>query len=92
MRRAARNGTQGFIDFEGRLCYYCAVNWYYATGDKINGPVSRLELESLFTAGTLSQDTLVLQEGMYDWIRFVDLKKTTQILPVMGVTPEKPLE
>lgn len=68
------------------------MNWYYAVGDKINGPVSRTELESLFTAGTLSPDTLVLQEGMYDWIHFVDLKKTTQILPVMGATPEKPQE
>jgi GYF domain 2 len=81
-----------FFDFEGRVCYGCVVNWYYAVGDQINGPVSRVELESLFSAGTLSQDTLVLQEGMYDWIHFVDLKKTTQILPVVGTTPEKPLE
>jgi hypothetical protein len=68
------------------------VNWYYAVGDKVNGPVSRAELESMFTAGTITVNTLVLQEGMYDWIHFVDLKKTTQILPVVGVTPKKPEE
>ena len=27
---------------------------------------------------------MVLQEGMYDWVPFVDLKKTTQFLPCMG--------
>jgi hypothetical protein len=60
------------------------VNWFYAIGEDIHGPVSRAELESLFTTGVVTIDTLVLQEGMYDWVHFVDLKKTTQILPVIG--------
>ena len=55
--------------------------------EEIHGPVGRAELESLFTAGVVTVDTLVLQEGMYDWIHFVDLKKTTQILPVIGAKP-----
>jgi len=67
---------------------YCQVNWYYANGQEIHGPVSRSELEALFTAGTVTVETLVLQEGMYDWIPFVDLKKTTQILPVFGAMPK----
>jgi hypothetical protein len=60
------------------------VNWYYAIGEDIHGPVSRAELESLFSTGVVSIDTLVLQEGMFDWVHYVDLKKTTQILPVIS--------
>ena len=58
-----------------------AVKWYYATGDKPLGPVTRAELETLFDAGTITTATLVTQEGMYDWVPYVDLKKTTQFLP-----------
>ena len=67
------------------------MKWYYAVGDKVNGPVSRAELESLFTTGALPEGTLVLQEGMYDWLHYVDLKKTTQNLPIMRA-PERPPE
>jgi hypothetical protein len=62
------------------------MNWYYANGQEIHGPVSRAELEALFAAGVVTVESLVLQEGMYQWIHFVDLKKTTQILPVIGTT------
>ena len=65
------------------------MNWYYAIGDQIKGPVTRVELETLFRVGTITVSTLVTQEGMYDWIHFVDLKKTTQNLPVIGATPSK---
>jgi GYF domain 2 len=60
------------------------VNWYYAIGDKTYGPVQRAELESLFGAGTITSSTLVIQEGMYDWVPYVDLKKTTQFLSPLG--------
>ena len=68
------------------------MNWYYANEGEILGPVSRAELESLFTTGVVTVETLVLQEGMYDWIHFTDLKKTTQILPVIGRTTENKAE
>ena len=68
------------------------MHWYYANGQEIHGPVSRSELESLFTTGVVTVNTLVLQEGMYEWIHFVDLKKTTQILPVFAAPPKTPLE
>lgn len=64
------------------LC--CLVKWYYAVGDKPIGPVSRAELESLYEGGTITTATMVLQEGMYDWVPFVDLKKTTQFLPSLA--------
>jgi len=67
------------------------VNWYYAIGEDIHGPVSRAELESLFSSGAVTIDTLVLQEGMFDWVHYVDLKKTTQILPVFGARLESHL-
>jgi hypothetical protein len=69
---------------------YDAVKWYYAVGSQPFGPVSRAELESLFESGAVSTSTMVLQEGMYDWVPFVDLKKTTQFLPCMGEKPRAP--
>lgn len=72
------------------------MNWFYAIGEKIHGPVSRAELESLLTNGVITVSTLVLQEGMYAWVPLVDLKKTTQILPVLGgriaTAPSTPIE
>ncbi len=57
------------------------MKWYYAVGNQPVGPVDRVELESLYQAGTITASTLVLQEGMYDWVPLLDLKKTTQFLP-----------
>jgi hypothetical protein len=57
------------------------MKWYYAVGDKPVGPVDRAELESLYEAGTITTATLITQEGMYDWVPYVNLKKTTQFLP-----------
>lgn len=67
---------------------YRVVKWYYALGDQPYGPVSRAELESLYDYGVISTSTMVLQEGMYNWVPFVDLKKTTQFLPCMGDKPK----
>ena len=58
--------------------------WYYAAGDKPCGPVDRAELESLYEAGTITTATMVTQEGMYMWVPFVDLKKTTQYIPTIS--------
>jgi hypothetical protein len=64
------------------------VKWYYAVGEQPYGPVSRAELESLYDYGVVSTSTMVLQEGMYNWVPFVDLKKTTQFLPCIGMSKE----
>jgi hypothetical protein len=56
------------------------MKWFYADGDKPVGPIERAELEALFVAGKISTSTLVVQEGMYDWVPYRDLKKTTQFL------------
>ncbi len=56
------------------------MKWFYAVGDRIVGPIDRSELEKLFETGAISTSTLVLQEGMYDWFPYQDLKKTTQFI------------
>jgi hypothetical protein len=56
------------------------VKWYYATGDRVVGPIERTDLEALFSSGTISTNTMVVQEGMYDWVPYKDMKKTTQFL------------
>ena len=63
------------------------MKWYYSVGGQVIGPVDRSELEALFRAGTISTSTQVIQEGMYSWVPFVDLKKTTQFLSGVGVKP-----
>jgi len=60
------------------------MKWYYAVGEEACGPVERAELEALFEAGTITTGTMVTQEGMYEWVPFVNLKKTTQFLPAVG--------
>ena len=63
------------------------MKWYYAVGTQPVGPIERAELEKLFDAGTLAPGTMVLQEGMYDWVPYQDLKKTTQFIPVRSKPP-----
>lgn len=58
------------------------MKWYYSNGEQPVGPMDRAELEALYTAGVITTNTLVIQESMYDWVPFRDLKKTTQILPI----------
>ena len=65
---------------------YRVVKWYYAIESKPCGPVDRVELEALYQAGTVTASTMVLQEGMYDWVPLVDLKKTTQFLPTFNLS------
>jgi hypothetical protein len=64
------------------------VKWFYAVGGQVKGPVERAELEALFKNGEITTSTLVIQEGMYGWVPFVDLKKTTQFLTVIGDPPK----
>ena len=69
---------------------YWRVKWFYAKGDQVIGPVDRVELESLFSSGAITTGTLIVQEGMYDWVPYRDLKKTTQFLFAAGEKPLKP--
>jgi hypothetical protein len=70
------------------VCYTSRVKWFYAVDGQVKGPVERAELEALFKSGEITTSTLVIQEGMYGWVPFVDLKKTTQFLTVIGEPPK----
>ena len=71
------------------MCYIDCVKWYYAKGDAPVGPVNRAELEALYNSGVIDTNTLIVQEGMYDWVPFRDLKKTTQFLFTVSDKAEK---
>jgi uncharacterized RDD family membrane protein YckC len=43
------------------------MSWYYAVGQERNGPVSDEELDQLVQQGTVTNESLVWQEGMADW-------------------------
>jgi len=81
-RIATKNIHSQFANAQKVKYNHGAVKWYYSNGEKPVGPMERAELESLFSSGVVSTNTFVLQEGMYDWIPYQDLKKTTQFLPV----------
>ncbi len=44
------------------------VEWFYAQGDKQQGPVSAAEVKALADSGRLKPDDLVWREGMDEWI------------------------
>lgn len=44
------------------------VEWFYAQGDKQQGPVTATEIKALADAGKLKPDDLVWREGMDEWI------------------------
>jgi GYF domain 2 len=43
------------------------MNWFYAEGNRQNGPVSDSQLEELLRSGKISSSTLVWREGMSQW-------------------------
>lgn len=43
------------------------MSWYYAVGQDKQGPVSDEEFNQLVQQGTISNETLVWQDGMADW-------------------------
>jgi len=50
------------------------VEWYYARGNKQQGPVSSAQLKQLAQRGDLSPEDLVWREGMGEWIAAAKVK------------------
>lgn len=46
------------------------MSWYYAAGDEQKGPVTEEELAQLVQQGTITNSSLVWQEGMADWVPY----------------------
>jgi hypothetical protein len=49
------------------------AEWIYLTGPKINGPVTAEALQALFSAGRISDETLIQKTGAEIWKLFGDV-------------------
>jgi GYF domain 2 len=68
------------------------MNWFYAKDGQQIGPVDFSEIERLRAEGQLTDDTLVWQQGMANWVKLSSLSKPAAEKPV-AETPaaEKPI-
>jgi hypothetical protein len=60
------------------------MNWYYALGEKRQGPISDADLEALLAAGTINEETLVWKEGMAHWTPLKEARAATSGQPPAG--------
>jgi GYF domain 2 len=63
------------------------MNWFYAKDGEQIGPVEFSEIERLHSEGALTDDSLVWQQGMADWVKISTLLKTKEA-PVLAPTAE----
>jgi hypothetical protein len=47
--------------------------WFYLAGPETRGPVSAEALQALFSAGQISDETLILKKGAEIWKLFGDV-------------------
>jgi len=47
--------------------------WFYAIGDKTEGPISENDLMQMLSRGEISKDTLIWAEGMDNWVSISNL-------------------
>lgn len=64
------------------------MNWFYAKDGQQIGPVDFSEIERLRAEGQLTDDTLVWQQGMPNWVKLSSLQKTSAGVPAgSSLTP-----
>jgi GYF domain 2 len=61
------------------------MNWFYAKDGHQIGPVDFSEIERLRAEGQLTDDTLVWQAGMANWVKLSSVSKPTAEKPVVEV-------
>jgi hypothetical protein len=67
------------------------MNWFYAKDGQQIGPVEFSEIERLRSEGQLTNDTLVWQQGMANWVKLSSLPKTSTGAPEAStLTPVPP--
>jgi GYF domain 2 len=67
------------------------MNWFYAKDGQQIGPVEFSEIERLRSEGQLTDDTLVWQQGMTNWVKLSSLSKTSAGIPeAPTLTPAPP--
>ena len=57
------------------------MNWFYAKDGQQIGPVEFSEIERLRSEGQLTDDTLVWQQGMANWVKLSSLPKPSAGTP-----------
>ena len=62
------------------------MNWFYAKDGQQIGPVDFSEIERLRAEGQLTDDTLIWQQGMANWVKLSSVSKPAPEQPVV----EKP--
>ncbi len=65
------------------------MEWYYAVEGESVGPVSDDVLQGLVTSGVVTDETMVWQEGMGDWVPYKQKKGTgaPPAVPAVSATP-----
>lgn len=69
------------------------MNWFYAKDGQQIGPVEFSEIERLHSEGQLTDDTLVWQQGMANWVKLSSLPKPsaeTSTAPPLTPIPPQP--
>lgn len=64
--------------------------YYVDAQNQAAGPIPLAELQTLHTAGTISDSTLVVVEGGQDWVAFSTIKPATQPAPQAAAQPASP--
>ncbi len=64
------------------------MDWYYASGQQQQGPVSDEELARLAGAGTVKTDTLVWHAGMADWTPYGQIAPAAQAPAQAAAEPQ----
>jgi hypothetical protein len=67
------------------------MNWFYAKDGQQIGPVDFSEIERLRAEGQLTDDTLVWQQGMANWVKLSSISKPVAEKPVVEVPGSPPL-
>jgi hypothetical protein len=63
------------------------MNWFYAKEGRQIGPMDFSEIERLHSEGQLTEDTLVWQQGMADWVKLSSVLRTQSEVPPLTPTP-----
>ena len=63
-----------------------ATRWFYATDNKVEGPVTEAQIRALVASGSLTGDTHLCQEGRSSWIEAHKVLGDLEPLPLPPVT------
>lgn len=68
------------------------MEWYYVEKGKRIGPVSEADLQGLIGVGTVTDETLVWNEGMKEWLPYAQAKDNPPVPATEAVSAEAPAD